>query len=351
MHGRILALAAGCVALCSGVVVEAGAATGPPAPKAYGSASTAVYATGLKNPTSFAWGDGAMFAGDSGNSEGIPNGGLYVVKAGSATELPGGPLYVAGLDWHQGALYLSAAFLVKGAPSFQIDRWSGFNGTNFAKKQVLFTGSKKFQGFDGIAFGPDGRLYAGVAASGLNNNDHGPATVSPYLYDILSMNANGKDVKVFASGIRQPWQMVFAPGSRSPFVSDLGQDGPKSVEKKNPPDFLLKVKQGDDYGFPDCNWTKGSPCSSDAKPFAFFPAHTSIMGVAIIGKTLYLGSFTGEGGNGGGALYATPVAGGKVTPVVIGFPLATDALAAHDGNLYVGGSTQSGKGEIYEVKP
>jgi hypothetical protein len=32
-------------------------------------------------------------------------------------------------------------------------------------------------------------------------------------------------------------------------------------------------------------------------------------------------------------------------------PLATDALAAHDGDLYVGGSTQSGQGVIYQVKP
>ena len=74
----------------------------------------------------------------------------------------------------------------------------------------------------------------------LNNNDHGPATLSPHLYDILSFNANGKGLKVFASGIRQPWQMAFPKGSSSPFVSDLGQDS----GAKNPPDFILRVHEG-----------------------------------------------------------------------------------------------------------
>jgi hypothetical protein len=35
--------------------------------------------------------------------------------------------------------------------------------------------------------------------------------------------------------------------------------------------------------------------------------------------------------------------------VVTGFPLATDALAAHNGALFVGGSTQSGQGFVYKV--
>lgn len=41
-------------------------------PKAYKGAKVSLYAKGLNNPTSFAWGKGAMFAGDSGNSERPP---------------------------------------------------------------------------------------------------------------------------------------------------------------------------------------------------------------------------------------------------------------------------------------
>ncbi len=348
-RGRLIGLVAvATTALSAGLAVDAGAATGPPPPKTHGGATATLLAgSPLKNVTSMAWGDGAMFAGDSGSSETVPNGGLYVVSStGQATKIPSSLLYVAGLAWHDGALYISGGLLKGKVPTYQIDRWSGFNGTTFTKQQTLYTLSTKATGgFDGIAFGPGGRLYAGIGAPA----DHG-SSATPYAWDILSMNASGKDVKVFATGIRQPWQMAYAPGTSSLFVSDLGQDGPKAVEKKNPPDFLLKVKQGDDFGFPDCNWTAGSPCGTDTKPFKFFTSHTSIMGLAIIKQTLYMTSFAGLGGKGGGAVYSVPVSGGKVTPVVTGIAGATDALAAHDGDLYVGGSGQKG-GLIYEVTP
>ncbi|MBV8987045.1 MAG: hypothetical protein JO372_00655, partial [Solirubrobacterales bacterium] len=56
--------------------------------------------------------------------------------------------------------------------------------------------------FNGLAFGADGRLYVGVDV-GLTN-DHGPK--KSLRYDILRFNAAGKNMKVFATGIRQPWQ-------------------------------------------------------------------------------------------------------------------------------------------------
>jgi hypothetical protein len=325
---------------------DAAAAGGPPAPKTYGGATATPYpAAGLANATSMAWGDGAMFVGDSGSSETKPNGGLEVLASGTATKVPNGPLFVAGLAWHGGALYLSDGYLVGKTPTYRIEKWSGFDGSTFARRQVLFTAPRTVTGgLNGITFGPGGRLYVGTGLAG----DHAPAT-QPYGYQILSMTPSGRDVKVFASGMRQPWQMAYASGP-SLFASDLGQDGPAAVEKKNPPDFLLKVSAGQDYGFPDCNWTAGSPCSSDAKPYRFFPTHSSIMGLAILGRTLYLTSFAGLGGKGGGALYSIPLAGGKVTPVVTGIPGAVDAVAAHDGELYVGGQGQKG-GLIYQVKP
>ena len=327
----------------------ASAAGGPPPPKTFGGAKVSLFASGLKNPTSFAFGDGSVFAGDSGNSQKAPNGGVYVLKGGTATEIPDSPIFVGGMQFHKGVLYMSAATVGSAGVQFQILAWSGWNGTTFATRKAIYTAPQKFQGFDGIAFGPDGRLYAGVNTGLLNGNDHGPANLSPYLYDILSMNTSGKALKVYATGIRQPWQMAFAPGSSAPFVSDLGQDGPKSI--KNPPDFLLKVKQGQDYGFPHCSHTKGSPCTGFAEPFESFAPHTDIMGVAVDSGTLYLGSYLGAGARGGGALYSTPVAGGPVKRVVTGFPLATDALAIHGGLLYVGGSTQKGAGYVYRVKP
>ena len=351
MRARIAACAATCTAVVATMGVAASAAAGPPAPKTHGGATATLFATGLKNPTSFAWGDGAMFAGDSGDSQKIPNGGVDIIANGTATTVPNGPVFVGGMAFHKGALYVSGGFLVNGAPKWRIVKWSGFTGSDFTVRKVLYTAPKAFQGFNGLAFAPNGRLLVGVDAGLLDGNDHGPASTSPFLYDILSMKANGKDVNVFASGIRQPWQMAFAPGSHAPFVSDLGQDGPKKVRKAGPPDFLLKVHRGDNYGFPRCNHTPLGSCKGDAKPFKMFSPHTDVMGVAVMGKTLYFGSFLGPKLK-GGALYKMSIHGGKAKPVVTGFPLATDALAAHGGFLYVGGSGKgANSGAVYQVKP
>jgi len=352
MRRRTTALLAAAL-ISAGAVATAASAAGPPAPKTYGGAKVSAYATtGLLNVTSLAWDGSTAFAGSSGNSSKIPNGGLYVIKAGAGVKVsPPTVLFVGGVAWHDGALYLSDGALVGGAPTWQISKWSGWTGAAFTSEKVIYTAPTGFQGFNGIAFGADGRLYVGVDTGLLNGNDHGPASTSPDLYDILSMNTSGGALKVFATGIRQPWQLAFAPNSNSPFVSDLGQDS----GAKNPPDFLLKVKAGQDYGFPQCNWTKATAkaCKKAAKPFEMFTPHWNPMGLAIIGSTLYISSWIGPTDKGEGAVYATSLSGGKVKPVVTGLPFAADALAAHDGYLYAAGAAKEsdGAGLVYQIKP
>ena len=162
------------------------------------------------------------------------------------------------------------------------------------------------------------------------------------MYDILSLNANGSGLKIFATGIRQPWQMAFEKGSNDPFVSALGQD----KGAKNPPDFVLRVHQHDNYGFPKCNWTKGSPCAGYTKPFQTFAPHTDIMGMAIIGKKLYMTSFLGTTGK-AGEVFSMPLTGGKLTPVVTGFVGPTVGLGTDGHSLYIGELT----GQVFKVTP
>jgi glucose/arabinose dehydrogenase len=346
MRGRNAALLAASVVSVGAIASTASAAGGPPPPTGVGGAKVQQVAAGLHTPTSFAFGAGTLFEGDGGaeSSSGPPNGGVFAIKNGTGTLIPGSPQFVAGLAWHGGALYVSGGS-VTGPKSakWQILKWSGWNGTTFTKRHAIYTAPKAFQGFNGLAFGPDGRLYVGVDVGLLNGNDHGPAK-TPYVYDILSMKANGKGFKVFATGIRQPWQLAFAPGSSSPFVSDLGQD----KGAKNPPDFVLRVHQGDNYGFPGCNWIAASKCKGFAKPFQRFGPHTDIMGLAIIGKRLYMTSFLGTTGKGpGGEVLSMPLSGGPAKPVVKGFVAPTVGLGVHGGSLYVGELT----GQVFKVTP
>ena len=72
------------------------------------------------------------------------------------------------------------------------------------------------------------------------------------------------------------------------------------------------------------------------------------MGLAIIGKTLYLTSFSGPGAKGpGGEVYSMPLKGGALKPVLTGFVAPTVGLGQHNGWLYVGELT----GQVFRVKP
>jgi len=347
MRVRNAAMLAASVVATGAVASAASAAGPPPLPKGVGGAKVSLFASGLHTPTSFAFGGGNVFEGDGGveSKTAPPNGGVFVLKGGKGVAIPGSPQFVAGLAWHRGALYVSGGSLTgPHTAKWQLFKWSGWNGTTFTKRKAIYTAPKKFDGFNGIAFGGDGRLYVGVDVGLTDGNDHGPAK-TPYVYDILSVKPNGKDLKVFATGIRQPWQMVFPAGSSSPFVSDLGQDS----GAKNPPDFVLRVHQGDNYGFPGCNQTSASSCTGFAKPFQQFGPHTDIMGMTIIGQRLYMTSFLGIAPpHKAGEVVSMPLSGGPLKPVVTGFIAPTVGLGVHGGSLYVG---EVGPGLVFKVTP
>jgi glucose/arabinose dehydrogenase len=346
VRSRTAALVAASLLGTAGAAATATAAGPPPPPKAANGAKVTQVAIGggLATPTSFAFGNGQTYEGDGGQETAkVPNGGVFVLKNGTGVKIANSPIFVSGLAFHQGALYVAGGSATAAGVTFTIQKWTGWNNASntFAKQSVVYTAPKGFQGFNGLAFGPDGRLYVGVDVGLLNGNDHSPAK-TPYVYDILSMKPNGKGLKVFATGMRQPWQMAFAPGSKSPLVSVLGQD----KGAKNPPDFILKVHQGDNYGFPRCNWTKTAACKGYAKPFQKFSPHMDIMGMAIIGKKLYVTSFLGTNGKAGEVL-SMPLSGGKLTPVVTGFVAPTVGLGVHGKTLFVGELT----GQVFSVTP
>ncbi|HEX3979225.1 MAG TPA: hypothetical protein VHW96_23340 [Solirubrobacteraceae bacterium] len=332
---------------CGGATASAQAATRPPTPASpTGKTVTQVAGGGgIATPTSFAFGNGQVYEGDGGSQTSkVLNGGVFVLKHGTGVKIAHSPKFVSGVAFHDGALYVAGgSFTGPTTATFAIQKWTGWNTARntFAKQTVVYTAPKGLQGFNGLAFGPDGRLYVGVDVGLFNGNDHGPAK-TPFVYDILSMKPNGRGLRVFARGMRQPWQMAFAPGSKDPLVSDLGED----KRAANAPDFILKVHQGDNFGFPRCNWTKPTACKGDAKPFQTFAPHTDIMGMAIIGSRLYVTSFLGTTGK-AGEVFSIPLSGGRLTPVLTGFVAPTVGLGAHGKTLYVGELT----GQVFSVTP
>jgi glucose/arabinose dehydrogenase len=303
----------------------ASAAAGPPLPRAANGAKVVRLAGpgAVPMPTSFAFGQGTVFVGSASAEKGKPppRGGVFTLARGQATLVPHSPRNVYGLAWKAKKLYVSSGK--------RLIAYGGWNGTSFKSKKVLFTSPKGFPGLNGLAFGPDGRLYAGVALNFKYDHKTDPAKNAQ---SVLSFKRDGTDLRRVARGIRQPFQLAFVKGHRYPYVSNLSQD---NTPKINPPDFLLVARPGQDYGFAKCTWFKPKACRGYARPVKFFPAHTSPMGLGAIGRTLYIAQFGKQ------RVVKMSVRTKKVRPVLSGFVAPVVGLGVHRGFVYVGDLTGS----------
>ena len=327
LRSAVLGLVAGGLVATAVGGSTALAAGGPPLPSAAGGAAVEVVGTGVQTPTAFAFGAGRVFVSGFGSEDGKAPGGVYVLRGGKAVRIPGLP-GSAGLAWKNGTLYTTVA-----PAGRQLVAWSGWNGSNFTKRRLVWSGPKRFSGLNGLAMGWDGRIYAGV---GLSDDGDIAKSNRPYAQSVISMRVDGTDVRTVATGLRQPWQLAFVKGVPRPYVTVLGQE---NLGKRQPPDYVILARDGDDYGFPGCNWSKPAACASFARPAAFFPAHSSPTGIAAAKSTLYVALFNGSGH--GPAVVSIPARGGKATPVLAGFAAPVVAVGASGGYLYAGDLTGS----------
>jgi glucose/arabinose dehydrogenase len=325
------ALLAALAAVASLAIVAASGAAGPPVPKASNGNPVEVVGTGVPTPTAFAFTGSTVFAGSGPNEQSGGPGGLFTLADGKATKVPNTPPIVFGLAWQSNKLYVSTG------PS--IVALEGWNGTTFTGESTVFASkSKAFAGFNGLAFGPDGRLYAGLALNAKYDHSQNPYKPSQA---VVSMTAAGKGMKVVAEGLRQPFQLNFPKGSKYPYVSVLGQD----KGGKAPNDEIVVAKPGQNYGFPDCTWIlpkQEKACEGFDEPAIFLPPHSSPMGIGSIGKTLYVSLF---GGTGKGPEVIEMSEKGQPQPLLTGFAAPVIALGVNQGSIYVGDLT----GSIYKV--
>ncbi|HWH21463.1 MAG TPA: hypothetical protein VN671_13075 [Solirubrobacterales bacterium] len=332
-HPRRLgvALLAAFAALASlAIVVAPSGAAGPPLPVAANGNTVEVVATGVPTPTAFAFSGSTVFAASGPNEQSGGPGGLFTVAGGKATKVPGSPPVVFGLAMKGSTLFVSTG------PT--IVSMSGWNGTKFASTKTVYASKEKgFPGFNGLAFGPEGRLYAGLALD--EKYDHSKDPFEPS-QAVVSMTAAGKGLKVVAEGLRQPFQMVFPQGSKFPWVTVLSQD-----KGKVPNDEIVQAKPGQNYGFPTCTWPAASAkvCKGFNEPAILLPPHSSPMGIGAIGNTFYVSLFGGAAGK--GPEVVTMSKKGQPFPFLTGFAAPTIALGINDGNVYVGDLT----GTIYKV--
>ncbi|MBA3868268.1 MAG: PQQ-dependent sugar dehydrogenase [Anaerolineae bacterium] len=149
--------------------------------------------------------------------------------------------YAVGLAYHDGKTYISDAGRISILTDSDKD---GKLDSIQPIVQGLPTWKHTFHSNNGIAFGPDNKLYVGVGAT----TDHGPIQ-DQYEASILRMNPDGSDLEVFATGFRNPYDLVFSPKGEL-FTADNSPDEPDDTLAYLPPEELDFVQQGKNYGFP-----------------------------------------------------------------------------------------------------
>ena len=95
---------------------------------------------------------------------------------------------------------------------------------------------------DTIVAGPDGRLYLGSGSTCDACVESDPRSAA-----ILSFRPDGSDLRVVATGLRNPYGLVFANGSLYATVN--GRD---DLGKNEPAEMVVRIRRGADYGWPSC---------------------------------------------------------------------------------------------------
>ena len=144
---------------------------------------------------------------------------------------------------------------------------------------------EEHHGWRYIRFGPDGLLYIGIGAP-CNNC----LRDEPIFASIARMRADGKNLEVFASGVRNTVGFDWHPKTRELWFTENGRD---ELGDDIPPDELDRApRAGMHFGFPHCHAgvildpeLGDKPCTSFEPPVQQLGAH-----VAALGMRFYTGA-------------------------------------------------------------
>ncbi len=202
--------------------------------------------------------------------------------ADSVTEFATGLTKPEGLAWSKDGLYVNVA----GSLMLMTDTDGDGKADQFKTLVDGFASeSYAFHQNNGLTFGPDGRLYMGSGST----TDHRPEE-NPKSARIFSMNPDGSDFKVYATGVRNPFGLIPAPDGKGFFAVDNGSSGcidtPTQIDDCNPltmvdvPEEVNYIYEGGDFGFPNYF---GIPAqdSGTEPPVVELPDHSAPTGIEM----------------------------------------------------------------------
>ena len=287
--------------------------------------SVATWATGLEHPTALSFGpDHRLYV-----SEDV--GKVVSVSRGTARPRPfaSGLTVPLGLLWRGRTLYVSESGRVQ-TLTLAGRRRTIVSGLPFGLHQQ-----------DAIVAGPDGRLYLGSGSTcdSCKETDRRSAA-------ILSFRPDGSDLRVVASGLRNPYGLVFA--GRTLYATVNGKD---KLGDSEPAEMVVRVGSGANFGWPDC-WPSYAlerligACSGVSRPVAYLDPHSSADGIASWRGDLFVAEW-GEYLHHNHGRRLVRISRGHVTTFATGFDHPLALAVDPSGGLLV---ADWGRGVIYEIR-
>jgi glucose/arabinose dehydrogenase len=234
--------------------------------------AVSVFAADVAEPTAMAWG---------------PDGRLYVTEAtGSVVAIRPRhrPVTVArgfgtplGLAWRGRTLIVSE--------TGRIERLE-LRGRRLIGRRTIVSGlphGRHQQ--DNVVVGPRGRLYFGNGSTCDACRERDPRSAT-----ILSIWPDGRDLRIVARGLRNPFGLAFQPRTHRLYASVNGRD---KLGDDEPAEMVVIVRRGADCGWPDC-WPSAQQrrlvgdCTGVTPPAAYLEPHSSADGLAFWRGALFV---------------------------------------------------------------
>jgi len=299
----------------------------------------------MDNPTTISFGqDGKLYIADISGAIWVADDPNRDGTADSIKKFADGYSLLVGLAWHDGELFT--------ASSGKIEAIRDSDGDGVAdQRRLVASGLPSLllrpHSNNGLAFGPDGRLYFGVGST-----TEGQIEENPLAAAILSVKPDGSDLKVFARGLGNTFDVAFNSAGAL-FGGDNSPGGEPGLD--DPPDEFNYLVEGEHYGYP---YFYGDPPKSNGTRPALitFPPHSSPTGVAFYSGTTYPAQYRDSAfialwnrgeiarielarTNGGDYL-------ARSTTFGQGFLYPIDLATGPDGNLYV---ADFGTSSVYRI--
>ena len=307
-----------------------------------GASRSGTIATGLSVP----WGVAFLLGGDALVSERTTGRILRISPDGRRRRVV---MRVPGVDTDSGEGGLLGLAV---SPSYARDRWVYAYYTSAGDNRIVrfrlggrprpvLTGLRRGTIHNGgrIAFGPDGKLYAGVGETGLSSLAQNRRSLSG---KILRMNPDGSvpgdnpfpGSLVWSYGHRNVQGLAWDSRGRL-WATEFGQDEFDEVNL---------IRPGRNYGWPDVEGRGPTAGGRFTNPVVTWTtSDASPSGAAIRGGTMYIGALQGEAVlrvrlNGTRATKRSPLLRGRYGRI-------RTVVRAPDGSLWVTTSNRDGRGD------